>query len=205
MTTEQNQNKQTPLRAFHGSQEIKEKYLARLAEHRRLDQLVQGDGWNEETHKGCAVGCTLDRYDHKGFETELGIPIQLAQLNDSIFEGLKLGKALAWPERFLRAIPVGADLSLVITQVVIWQFEDLKYGLAQTIEVRENPELRQICEDLVRLYLDVLAGKLVTDEQWKAIEQRAGAWAWAWARYVVLADKLEQLLREAPVGDQNAE
>src|SRR6266850_1492332 len=101
-----------PMIAYHGKPEIKEKYLARLKKHRKLDHLIKGTGW--ETNgviKGCAVGCTLESYDHFRYPVELGIPVQIAFLEDAIFEGLPQNDALAWPEQFLSAITPGVDLS----------------------------------------------------------------------------------------------
>lgn len=100
--------------SFHGDEAIKEKYLARVLHHRELDHLVQGIGWESNgTTKGCAVGCTLEAYDHSRYPIELGIPTWLAHLEDRIFEGLPVESAMEWPERFLRAIPVGVDLEPV--------------------------------------------------------------------------------------------
>ena len=104
--------------AFHGRQEIKDKYLARVAAHRAADQMIHGVGW--DNGKGCAVGCTLEAYDHARYESELGIPRMLAHLEDCIFEGLENGEAQAWPERFLAAIRPGADLSLVGWKFLAW-------------------------------------------------------------------------------------
>src|ERR1700721_582501 len=100
--------------AFHGKQEIKDKYVDRVRQHRALDHLVQGTGWksNGDT-KGCAVGCTLESYDHACYPIELGVPLQLAHLEDQLFELQTPQDAQLWPERFLLAIRAGADLSRV--------------------------------------------------------------------------------------------
>jgi hypothetical protein len=116
----------TPLIAFHGDPAIKAKYLARVAEHRRLDNLVRGaTGHNG---KGCAVWCTLNKYQHLAYESELGIPRAIAWLEDGLFESLPLAIAMKWPERFLSAIPVGADLSLVLPRFFVWMLIDPEDG-----------------------------------------------------------------------------
>ena len=74
------------LRAYHDSQELKDHFIARVRAHRLADTLIQGTGW--ERGKGCAVGCTLEAYDHTRYPIELGIPEVLAYLLDRIFEGL---------------------------------------------------------------------------------------------------------------------
>ena len=109
------------LKAYHGSPEIKAKYLARVRRHREADELIKGQYWRNG--KGCAVGCTLEERfaeaRHAAYETDLGIPVALARLEDSIFEGLPNAAAQAWPERFLSAIQPGADLSGVADQFVV--------------------------------------------------------------------------------------
>jgi hypothetical protein len=47
------------------------------------------------------------------YETELGIPVMLARLEDWIFEGLPVERAKLWPKQFLTTIKSGSDLSLV--------------------------------------------------------------------------------------------
>jgi len=102
------------LHAFHGDPAVQDKYLARVRWHREQDHLVQGTGWETNgVTRGCAIGCTLEAYDHNRYPVELGLPVWLAKLEDAIFEGLPREDALAWPERFLSAIPVGADVQPV--------------------------------------------------------------------------------------------
>lgn len=93
------------MKTFHGDPKIKEKYLARLRAHAAVDEIIQGTGW--ENGKGCAIGCTLDAYDHSRYPVELGIPEWMARLEDALFERLKNGEAKKFPIRFLEAIPVG--------------------------------------------------------------------------------------------------
>lgn len=99
------------MQAFHGKQELKDFYLARVRAHAAADALIQGTGW--AGGKGCAVGCTLEAYDHSRYPVELGLPEWLAHLEDRIFEGLPNAEAMTWPDRFLEAIRPGADLEKV--------------------------------------------------------------------------------------------
>jgi len=114
------------MQAFHNDPAIKQKYLDRVAAHRVADELIKGQGWLEG--KGCAIGCTLEAYDHSRYPTELGIPEMLAHIEDCIFEGLPNGDAQAWPERFLSAIEPGADLSLVGWKFLHWLLTDNLIG-----------------------------------------------------------------------------
>jgi hypothetical protein len=117
------------MKAFHGDSEIKAKYLARVRSHRAADELIRGEGW--DGHRGCAIGCTLEAYDHSRYPIELGIPEQLAHLEDRLFERMSVADAMAWPERVLTAIRVGADLSRVWPEFAIWMLTDPEHGVSQ--------------------------------------------------------------------------
>ena len=120
--------------SFHNDPAIKEKYVARLAQHHALDQIVQGTGYDDETNRGCAVGCTLDKYDHEAYETELGLPVWLAHLEDAIFEGLPASEAPAFAKEFLECIPVGVDVSDVHWKLSILRLNKLLDGLSKNKE-----------------------------------------------------------------------
>jgi len=111
------------MQAFHNDPAVKAKYLARVQAHAAADKLIQGAGW--DGFKGCAVGCTLEAYDHSRYPIELGLPAWLARLEDSIFEGLPTELAMTWPERFLQAIPVGAELEVVRHRLAVVRLDRL--------------------------------------------------------------------------------
>jgi len=126
------------MKAFHGDSEIKEKYLARVRSHRAADELIRGEGW--DGHRGCAIGCTLEAYDHSRYPIELGIPEQLAYLEDWLYEHLPVDNsnwtrpgivAMAWPELVLSSIHVGSDLSRVWPEFAIWLLVDPAHGVLQ--------------------------------------------------------------------------
>ena len=149
--------------AFHGKQEIKELYLARVRAHRAANEIVKGKYWEkgrDGVFRGCAVGCTLHSGNHAEYESELGIPMALALIEDGIFEGLGEESHLAWPEEFLAAIPVGADLSGVADRFVLWLLED----------TRQYCELISIVDyDIViALYRRRIAGDEPSKKEWKA-------------------------------------
>ena len=82
-----------------------------LNEFNELNDLAKENG------RGCAVGCTLNAYQHAAFEWELGIPIELAHLLDTLHENTS---DKIWPTyalQFLEAIPVGVDLRPVILRI----------------------------------------------------------------------------------------
>ncbi len=91
--------------SFHNDPAVKLKYVLRTEAHREADNLIRGTGWNGS--KGCAVGCTLEKYNHSQYPIELGIPEWLARVEDTLFEGMSHGRAMLWPSEFLMATPVG--------------------------------------------------------------------------------------------------
>ena len=188
----------SPLAAYHGDPSLKEKIIARVRMHRETDTLIRGTGW--ENGRGCAVGCALEKYDHKAYETELGVPEILARLEDCLFENLPNGLHLAWPERFLDAIKPGADLSKVWHHWVLWLLGDAEHGTMRLC----GPAGAAATKRVIELYQKEIAGEPVTAAAWDAARAAAGdaardaAWAAAGAsHYVRMADKLIERLGEA--------
>jgi hypothetical protein len=116
-------NKDIKMLSFHNDISIKEKYVNRVIKHRELDNIIKGIGWLNG--KGCAVGCTLENYNHDRYPIELGIPIWLAKLEDEIFENLPNDESKFWPEIFLKSIPVGVCLEKVKHQLAIIRMDNL--------------------------------------------------------------------------------
>src|SRR5947208_16792230 len=99
------------LLAFHGDGSVKAKYLNRVLAHAAADEIIHGKYW--ERGKGCAVGCTIHSASHSKYETELGIPLMLARLEDRLFEGMGNGSSKQFPAQVLTVIALGADPSHV--------------------------------------------------------------------------------------------
>jgi hypothetical protein len=172
--------------AFHGDPAIKERYLSRVRGHREADEIVQWYGyWHGG--RGCAIGCTLHSDDHAAYETELGIPRAIAQLEDGIFEGLEVGLARQWPERFLAAITPGADLSRVLPQFFVWLLVDPTDGV---LRFAKTDKARAAIQAVANLYGRKLTGEVISSDEWRkaaweveapaAAAPAAAAWA-AWA------------------------
>ena len=77
--------------AFHNDSAIKERYVARVKAHIAADEVIQGAYW--ECGRGCAIGCIIHSSEHIRYEMELGIPRQIAYLQDRIFENLPLSRS----------------------------------------------------------------------------------------------------------------
>ena len=156
--------------AFHGKKETKSFYLNRVKEHRIKDELLQRA--TGENGKGCAVWCTLNKYEHASYETELGIPIVLARLEDGIFEALSVEKSQKWPERFLKAIKPGADLSMVWPKFAHWLLINRENGVIR--HAKQKPTKKAI-QDVAELYQRWIKGDKPTTEEW--LVSRSAAYA----------------------------
>lgn len=136
------------LLSWHNDPQLKQKYIDRVRAHRLADNLIQGTGWDNGNGKGCAVGCTLESYDHTRFPNELGLPIWIAHLEDSIFEGLDNKTAQLWPERFMEAIPVGVEVDTIKKPFIIWL---LNFALKQFDNDRFKRQADAI-KNVIKLY-----------------------------------------------------
>jgi len=95
------------MKAFLNDKKVQQKFITRLEEHYKLDEIIKGQYW--EDGKGCAVGCTVHSDSHNCYEIELGIPEWVARLEDQLFEGMPNDKAKEFPLKLLNSIPLGFD------------------------------------------------------------------------------------------------
>jgi hypothetical protein len=172
----------TKLLAFHNNPSVKGLYIQRVKAHALADEIVQGQYWREG--KGCAVGCTVHGNEHSRYETELGIPRQLAYLQDRIFEGLSHVEAKGFPLAFLEAIPVGADLSLVISHFLVWLLIDEQQGV---IRFAKRDDTKVAIQQVASLYQRQLAGETISSKEWKKAYATAAATAADAAAYATAA------------------
>lgn len=159
------------LLAYHNDPAIKAKYVARFAAHRALDEVVQGMGF--EDGRGCFVGCTLDAYDHSRFPVEIGWPMWLALLADSIFESLPKADAPAFGTDVLAAPRVGADLEPLRVQFLV----SLQRRNLMRLEGSTEPyaaQCRQAIKGVIAWLLSGLAAESAASAR-KAAGAAAGA------------------------------
>lgn len=165
--------------SFHNDPKVKEKYLNRVKKNRELYNIIQGIGW--KNGKGCAVGCTLESYDHSRYPIELGLPEWLARLEDRIFEKLPKEEAMLWPEKFLESIPVGVNVEEVRHKLAIIRMDNLIN--IQNEFLQKNPNLSSIFIkvisfiNLVKNCHELELNKQYCD--WSAA--KAAAWAAVWS------------------------
>ena len=179
------------MKAFLNDTKVKEKYLSRVRAHASADEIIKGQYW--EDGKGCAVGCTIHSSDHDKYEKLLGIPRWLAYLEDSIFEGLPNGEAKNFPEQFLSAINVGADLTPVYHKFMIWLLVDPLQGVLRFADERGAVAIKRVAE-LHQLELGPTEGR-PDSSAWAAAWAAAGDAAGDAAR-ISQRDALLRLLRE---------
>jgi len=172
------------MKTFHGDPQIKEKYLARVRAHRAADEIVKGQYWQEG--KGCAVGCTIHSRQHDAYEKELGIPSELARLEDRIFEGLPNSKAKYFPEQFLEAIPVGVCLKNVGWKFCIFL---LRENITRVAKLEISNDLKNQITDAILQVLAVHETAIESGEwdEGAAYSARAVARAAAEASWVAAA------------------
>jgi hypothetical protein len=172
--------------AFNGDPKTKEKYVARVKKHYDADEIIQGTYW--ENGKGCAVGCTMERNNtgtpiHQRMENEIGVPRMVARLEDRIFEGLTNGDAKKFPLRFLKAINPGADLSMVAPKFFVWLLTNPTDGIIKFAREDGKKAIQAVAD----LYKEKIAGKTITEVQWRSADAAADAAA-AYAAAAYAAD-----------------
>ena len=108
-----------PAIAWHNSERLKAFTIARLKEHQRLDQFVQGAYWEDDC--GCYLGCLVheDR-PRQSVERLLGIERSVSHWLEAVFEGLPESDCAEWVIESAKAIPVGADLSKCQHHFGLW-------------------------------------------------------------------------------------
>ena len=204
------------------SERLKKHYLGRVRAHQKADQIVQSYGY-WRNGRGCAVGCTLHSGRHSQYPIEMGIPEELAYLEDHFFERLPVADAKKWPALFLSSIKTGADLSRVYDLWSAWNLIDPVDGVITQVRdaypavqrfVRETGEACLAGERINAARAAEAAeaagaagAAMAAEAAWAARAARAAeaaeaaeaAWA-AWAAYYKRAsDKLIELLKAAPM------
>jgi hypothetical protein len=219
------------MQAYLNDPTLKRRLVAEILKHQKADQIIKGTygGLYGRDHiwKGCAIGCALHSLNaltdqtastdqHQRFETELGIPVELAYHIDTVFENLPDKLSQTWPRRVAQAIKPGADLSGVMPALLRWMILDVKVGL---VSLTTNPDEQALFAEFADVVRRDWHGPPVSAAEWTAIDQklntvpvwaRAGAGAWAWARawagagtwaeeksYVALSQHTLTLLRQA--------
>jgi len=165
------------LLSFHNDPAVKEKYVSRLEEHRKLEHLIQGTGW--ETYngspKGCAVGCTLESYNHDRYETEIGLPEWLARLEDQLFEKLPKKEAEQFAVDLLNVIPVGVDVEPVRHRLAIAR-QELNLDRLKDNKEPYAVECRNAIQLVIAYHIQALGGSAAESAARSAAESAHYQW-----------------------------
>lgn len=142
------------LQAFFNNEFIKEDYLYQVKQHQLAGEIIKGKYW--KNGKGCAIGCTIHDSEHAKYETQLGIPIWLARIEDTIFEALPNKIAEKWPVEFLEAISLGVNLEKIKIPILIFivKFVDKGTKNKRSFNITNNiliKELKKPTIDLEKL------------------------------------------------------
>lgn len=160
------------MRAFEQTEVSQDQLLESLAAHREANRLVQEPYWAEG--RGGAVGCSIHDFrpgsedEEDLFEPLFGIPRALAWLEDSIFMNLELGEARLWPERLVRAISPGSDLTMVGDQFLHWLLSGEDSPL---VPWKEEKHMQRAAMIVKRR----LAGDEPSQDEWTAVRDAADA------------------------------
>ena len=163
------------MKAYLNNTKVKEKYLTRVTAHEKADEIIKGQYWQDG--KGCAVGCTIHSSNHTDYEKLLGIPRIIARLEDNIFEQLPNELAMTWPRRFLEAVPVGADLSMVWPKMAVWLLTDPIWGVLQFAKREQSKKSIQDVSDAYEAFIKDQTQKI----DWSKLRSAAADAAYAGA------------------------
>jgi len=186
--------------AYHGDAAFRRRFLAEIRKHEKNDAIMRGtygslDG--KGNWRGCAVGCSLRSLnrladkprgktsEHSRYPKELGIPVELAHLEDRLFEGMPADLASGWPMRFSSAIRTSADLSLVWDRFSVWLLVDEKDGV---IRFANNHRTRDAIRGVAALFERRIAGETVTRAEWSEARSSSSSSASAAAAAAAAAD-----------------
>jgi len=162
--------------SFHNDPAVKQKYLTRVRGHEAADNIIRGTGW--ENGKGCAVGCTLENYDHSRYPIELGVPEWLARVEDTLFEGMSVEKSHTWPRVFLESIPVGVSDSDLDRKVKAPFLVMVLKSTLDTFDHEKFPDVKSAVDGSIALW----EREDIGSDEWKEAARAAADAAWAaWA------------------------
>lgn len=152
--------------AWHGEQQLKDKALERLREHRRLDRIAQGKYWTDG--RGCLLGCLTHREHkvHESAERLFGIAQRIGYWLEWVFEGLCPEDCEWWVIASAEAIPAGADLSQCHNHLCLWLLRES--GLLTITDAN-----RGAINHVARLHERVLAGEYVSLRHWSLARCKA--------------------------------
>lgn len=147
--------------SYHNNSELKQEILHEVREHVKNNQLIQGEGWDEEKQQGCFAGCLTHCYDHQKASIKLGIPVWLLKLGDKIHEGLPEEKIGEFFIGFFDALQEG--MIKQHTDRILHQF--LYNSLIDVIP--QQYQTKSEIAKIIGMFKNVLDGVVITTQEWR--------------------------------------
>lgn len=149
--------------AFLGDPAIKAQALARLRSHIAAGTFVIFPAW--EDGKANVIGALVEADDKQAFAEQYGYPIAFVTALESIVNAFRFGpEAEAFVQSLLERTPVGADLSRIVPQVLVYLLD--RPGIVAL--TTRHPKVEQCRRAVVALHQRLIAGDEPDRKEWKA-------------------------------------
>lgn len=154
--------------AFHANPAVKAEALERLRRHIAAGTLVYFPAW--EHGRANVIGAVVEADDTPGYAAKLGYPLALAEMLPMLVNGFRpLTEAARFAEAWLERTPVGADLTRIVSHLVLDLLADP--GLADMTQ--GSPDLEQSRQSIMALHKSVIEGAEPDRKVWKAARMAA--------------------------------
>lgn len=155
--------------AFHGDPAVKAQAQERMHRHVAAGTFVYYPAW--ENGNANVIGAIVEADDTPLYAETLGYPVALAEtlpkfVNDGFRER---DEAAVFAETWLAHTPVGADLSRIVSQVVVELLDDA--GLAAV--TGRHPDLDRCRLGIIDLHRRAIVGETPDRKAWKALRMAA--------------------------------
>ncbi len=156
--------------AFHGDPAVKAQALSRLRSHIAAGTFVYFPAW--EAGKANAIGAVVEADDISRYAEELGYPLAIANVLGALVNAFKgLDAAAEFAEAWLARTPVGADLSNVVSKILVVLLEQRQ--LAEL--TRQTETIEESRQAVLALHRRAISGDAPDRREWKAVRLAAVA------------------------------
>lgn len=136
-------NNPSPILAFHGSPQLASATIVRVKKHVDAKQMKQGiyvvKNGNEVKYVS-SMGAIIYGSNGSAAESLFGIPADLMELQESLFDALEKTKSPQWPLWFLGVMRCGADLRSVSSEFFIWLLADCSTSVLDYVSRSEEQQ-----------------------------------------------------------------
>jgi hypothetical protein len=155
------------LRAYHGSEALKKQYVDRVRGAADADLLDPHALWCDRTRRGCLLGCAFEAHPHRVSAQKLvGLPGGLMYIVERVFTFLPDDARAAFSVSFFESPRVGADLRLVVPQLLHWILSDPESPAYAPIQRSKQREAVAANARLYRAWVET--GVCPREDRWTA-------------------------------------